>query len=168
MQKLSYLTSAIADKNDGQLLNQALKGIYNRFSTQIFNSGAIAIGTTKQKVKTAAAIYGTVNGVLFSKAITDDAFTLAGTVTNAKFNVYCLYLDVTGAVSAAMGAEGAALVNVKFPPLPENKVMVGFVVINPTGTGNFVGGTTALDDATVVPNAVYVNTIGAFDPTAVI
>ena len=42
------------------------------------------------------------------------------------------------------------------------------MIINPTGTGNFVGNTTALDDVTVVPNAVYVNTIGAFDPTVLI
>jgi hypothetical protein len=43
--------------------------------------------------------------------------------------------------------------------------MIGFVIINPTGTGPFVGGTTALDDATVVPNAVFVNVTGAFDPS---
>jgi hypothetical protein len=36
--------------------------------------------------------------------------------------------------------------------------MIGFVIVNPTGTGDFVGGTTDLDDATVAPNAVYVNT----------
>lgn len=40
------------------------------------------------------------------------------------------------------------------------------MIINPTGTGDFVGGTTALDDATVVPNAVYLNgNIGPFDPS---
>ena len=31
------------------------------------------------------------------------------------------------------------------------EVSIGFVIINPTGSGSFVGGTTALDDATVVP-----------------
>ena len=41
-----------------------------------------------------------------------------------------------------------------------------FVIIHPTGTGDFVGGTTPIDDATKVPNAVYANTQGAFDPTA--
>ncbi len=47
-----------------------------------------------------------------------------------------------------------------FPTVPTNEAVLGFVEINPTGSGNFVGGTTALDDGTVVPNAVYVNTIG--------
>ena len=168
MTKLSHLINALADKRDSLLLEKALRGIYNRFSTLIFNSGALAIGTAKAKVKTAAAVYGFVNGIPFTKAITDDCFTLAGTVTNAKFNVYCLYFNAAGTASAVMGQEGATLAAVKFPPLPEDKVMVGFVVINPTGTGNFVGGTTELDDGTVVPNAVYVNTIGAFDWTATI
>ena len=48
------------------------------------------------------------------------------------------------------------------------KALIGFVVINPTGTGNFVGGTTPLDDATVVPNAAYVNTTEGFDPTVIL
>jgi len=42
--------------------------------------------------------------------------------------------------------------------------MIGFAIINPTGTGNFVGGTTPLDDATVVPNAVYIDTPYPLDP----
>ena len=43
------------------------------------------------------------------------------------------------------------------------------MVISPTGTGNFVGGTTPLDDATVVPNAAYVNLVAAsFDPTVIL
>lgn len=168
MQNLNFLTGAISDKNDGNLIYQMLKGVYNRLSTQIFNSGGLAIGGTAQKVKIAAAINYCINGKVLVKAITDNAFTLAGTVTNAAFNVFCLYLDAAGTASAVMGQEGATLSAVKFPPLPANKVMVGYVIINPTGTGDFVGGTTALSDATVAPNTVYVNTVGAFDLTATI
>jgi hypothetical protein len=60
------------------------------------------------------------------------------------------------------------LAAVKFPAIQVNKALIGFVIINPTGTGNFVGGTTALDDGTVIPGALYVNTVGAFDPSALI
>ena len=60
-----------------------------------------------------------------------------------------------------MGVEGATRAAVVFPTVPTNEAVAGFVEINPTGTGNFVGGTTVLDDATVVPNASYVNIIGA-------
>ena len=64
-----------------------------------------------------------------------------------------------------MGTEGATLVAAIPPPIPDGKTVIGYVTINPTGTGNFVGGTTNLDAATEVPNAVFVNTLGPFDPT---
>jgi hypothetical protein len=63
-----------------------------------------------------------------------------------------------------MGTAGATIGAVVFPTIPANRAVVGFVIINPTGTGNFVGNTTALSDGTVVPNAVYVNTVGTFNP----
>ncbi len=87
---------------------------------------------------------------------------LSGTVTNAKYNAYSFFLDAAGTYTSAMGTEAATLGNIVFAPVPANKVQVGYVVINPTGTGDFVGGTTALDDATVVPNAAYTNTYGTY------
>ncbi len=47
-----------------------------------------------------------------------------------------------------------------FPTIPAGRAVLGFIIVNPTGTGNFVGGTTALDDATVAPGTVYVDTPG--------
>ena len=64
-----------------------------------------------------------------------------------------------------MGSGASTLGAVKFPDVPLDKAIVGFIIVNPTGTGDFVGNTTALDDATAVPNTVYVSPIGAFDPT---
>lgn len=66
-------------------------------------------------------------------------------------------------VKTYVGTEGASLGAVAFPAVADSEV-VGVVIINPTGTGNFVGGTTPPDDSTVVPNAVYVNTVGEFFP----
>ena len=88
---------------------------------------------------------------------------LSGTVSNAAFNVFVFTVDSGGTLATYMGVEGAALINVVFPTIPIDEVVIGFVIINPTGTGDFVGGTTALDDGTVVPNAVYVNTVVPFD-----
>jgi hypothetical protein len=56
------------------------------------------------------------------------------------------------------------LAAVVWPATVAGKTVVSYTIINPTGTGNFVGGTTALDDGTVVPNAVYVPVVGPFDP----
>lgn len=132
--------------------------IQSEFTDTIFTSTAIAIGTTTTKVKTATATRFFINDVYGLLAATDDFWTLSGTVTNAKFNVFVLYITSAGVAGSIMGTEGATRATVVMPAVPANCAIVGFVEINPTGTGNFVGGTTALTDATVVPNAVYVNT----------
>ncbi len=127
-------------------------------------SGALAIhGSASALAKTAATIYGLVDGVPFSKAAADCA-ALVGTITNAKFNVFVFTVNAAGTFKTYMGTEAATFAAVTFPTVADGEVVVGYVIVNPTGTGNFVGGTTALDDATVVPNAVYVNTVGMFAP----
>lgn len=155
---------------DQKSLAPVLAAFGNIDNTQCLTSAGLAIKAGGGVlVKTGASItYLIASGVLRSIAAATDQAALVGTVTAAKFNVYCFYLDSAGVGTSAMGTEGAALANVVFPPLPVGKALIGFVIINPTGTGNFVGGTTALDDATVVPNAVYVNVIGAFDQSIVL
>lgn len=138
---------------------------------QLLASGALAInGAGNTAAKIGSLIYAcalTAAGVptLLTKAANTVMAALAGTVTNAKFNVYCFFVDSAGTLTTLMGTEGASLATIVFPTFPDDKACIGFVIINPTGTGPFVGGTTTLDDATVVPNAVYVNTVGSFKPT---
>ena len=119
-------------------------------------------------VKTgASAYYGIAGGTLVTKGAATDMAALVGTVTNAKFNVFVYYIDSAGNLTSAMGTEGATLAAVVFPLTPEGKAAIGFTIIHPTGTGNFVGGTTALDDATVAPNAAYINLVAPFNPNRV-
>ena len=132
----------------------------------ILNAAGLAIGIgSKAKVLIANTIYGLIDGVLVKKTTAEIA--LSGTVTNAKFNVYVLTINSSGAVTATMGTEGATIGDVVYPTIPDDEAVIGFVIVNPTGTGNFVGGTTDLDDATVVPNAVYVDTPGRANQNAV-
>jgi len=144
--------------------------IADRLSTQTFTSAGLVIKAGGSAiVKTGSSVtYALVKGKLVSKAGSTDMAALVGTVTNAKFNVFAFFMDGSGTLTTAMGVEGATLAAVVFPPIPVGKACIGFVIINPTGTGDFVGGTTPLDDVTVVPNAAYINTIGAFDPTVVL
>jgi hypothetical protein len=131
----------------------------------LMNTGALAIKVgTSALAKTVNTVYFLVDGHLYSKAAADMA-ALAGTVTNAKFNVFVFSVDDGGTLTTQMGTEAATLGGVTFPAVAgEGSVVIGFVIINPTGTGNFTGGTTALDDGTVVPNAVYLNAVGEFFP----
>lgn len=145
------------------------QGIIKRFNASsdnvLLNSGALAIKTASSAiVKTASAVYAMVNDVLVTKAASDMA-ALVGTVINATFNVFVFHMTSGGVLATSMGTAGATLGAVKMPAIPLDSVVLGMVVVNPTGTGNFVGGTTALDDVTVVPNAAYINTVGAFKPT---
>ena len=156
----------VNDPSSREAIQKIVNPIADRLSSILFSSGGLAIKTGGSALaKTGSAFYAIAQGTPVTKTANTDCAALSGTVTNAKFNVYCFYIDNAGTLTSAMGTEGAAFTNVVFPPMPVGKAMYGFVVINPTGTGNFVGGTTPLDDATVVPNAVYVNTVGPFDPT---
>lgn len=170
LNSITQFLAGMASVADKKAVLSSVKPLADRYISQSLSSAGLAIKAGGSAiVKTgAAAYYGIANGILVTKGAATDMAALSGTVTNAKFNIYCFYIDSAGTLTSAMGTEGATLAAVKFPQTPEGKAMLGFVVINPTGTGNFVGGTTALDDATVVPNAAYVNTIGAFDPTVLI
>lgn len=131
------------------------------------NSAGLAIsgGSADPGVATGGSTtYLTVAGTLRSIGAATNLPALVGTVVNATFNVFCFFLDAAGNPSVAMGTAGATLDAVVFPAFPTGQALIGFVIINPTGTGNFVGGTTDLDDATVVPNAVFVNPTAPFKP----
>lgn len=168
--RISQWLAGLAVGRDAQNLLQVLNPIGDRLSSQSIATAGLAIKTGGSAiVKTgAAAYYGVANGVLVTKAAATDMPALVGTVANATFNAFAFFVDAAGTVTVALGTAGATLAAMKLPPIPVQKAMLGFVIINPTGTGDFTGGTTALDDATVVPNAVYVNTNGAFDPTVLL
>lgn len=140
-----------------QLYNLVWK-IQDALANFCMSSGGLTIKTgSSALVKTATAVKYLIDGALYTVAAGDMA-ALSGTVTADKFNVFCFYVDADGDVTTQMGTEGASLAAVVFPTQVAGTAMIGYVIINPTGTGDFVGGTTALDDATVVPNAFYVNT----------
>lgn len=135
------------------------------------SSGALAIhgaSSTLAKVATALRYLGTagVGGApVFGLLAAQDLPALVGTVNHGAFGgwVFTVSDDGTGVQTLhsraiTPGATRAAMV---FPAVPTNEAVLGFVEIAPSGTGNFVGGTTNLDDGTVVPNAVYVNTVGS-------
>lgn len=135
---------------------EAIQANFARAS-KVLNSAGLAIGTTsKKKVKIVNTVcYLTAAGALATKASAE--VTLAGTVVADKFNCWLLSMDDEGKVTATAGTDAATLAALAIPTVPTGEMPLGLLLVNPTGTGNFVGGTTDLDDATVVPNAVYVS-----------
>jgi hypothetical protein len=156
-------TRSIKFPNTFTELEALLDRLQRPLSCMVLNSAGLAIGTSaKPDVKIANTTYALVEGVLVKKTTAE--IDLSGTVTNAKFNVYVLSINSAGTVTAQMGTEASTIGGVIFPTVASGQAVIGFVIVNPTGTGNFVGNTTDLDDATVIPNAVYVNTPFAFLP----
>jgi len=166
---VTRLLNGVPDVTMRRNLQLILNAIADRYSSQTLSSAGLVISATTTRAKIGAAdTYALANAVLVRIAANTDMAVLVGSVTNARFNVYCFYVDSAGVLTSQMGTEGTTLATVVMPTVPVGKAQIGFVVINPTGTGPFVGGTTPLGDATVVPNAAYVNTIGPFDQTVLL
>lgn len=158
------ITTSVGGLADGGVRSALLK-VQSNLTDMLLSTGGLAIKAGGGVlVKAATLCKAFVNGVLVSIAANTDMAALAGTVVNATFNVFVFYINSAGTPVTAMGTAGATLGAVVFPTIPADSAVVGFIIVNPTGTGNFVGGTTALDDATVVPNVVYVNTPFPFNP----
>ena len=160
--------SGLASQRDAAAVTPLFESIGNALSTQpLRTAGLVVTATAGKKVPKigSAAYYGSVKGRIVTIAAGTDMPALAGTVAADAFNVYCFFIDSASTVTSAMGTAGASLGLVKFPAFPLDKALVGFIIVNPTGTGDFVGDTSDLEDATIVPNTVYVSPVGAFDPT---
>jgi len=136
-------------------LSTLLDKLQRNLLNKILAKGTLAIhGASSPLVKTTTTAYLLVDGVMVKLAAAD-LTALVGTVVNGTFNVFVFTVNASGTVKVYMGTAGATLAGVVFPTTLDGESVLGFVLVNPTGTGNFVGGTTNLDDATVVPNAVY-------------
>lgn len=169
MEILSQQANAIPDRATSIAFRKVMEPFYGRMRSMGFSSAGLVISSTTTKVKTGASDwYGIAAGKLQKVTAGTDMPALVGTVTNGKFNAFVFFIDKAGTVYSQMMNEGATLNAVTFKSGDDDMAVLGFVIINPTGTGNFVGGTTPLGDGTVVPNAVYINTLSAFEPTATI
>lgn len=138
-----------------------LEGAKKALLAQCFIHGAIAIATLLPQIQTVAASEYCVGGIMYDLAATDNFWDLTGfNVTNAMYNLCLLCVDNLGAMQIGIGTEAAALANVVLPDTPANSCVIAMVEVNPTGVGNFVGGTSDLNDAGIVPNAVYTDLAG--------
>ena len=125
-------------------------------------AGLVIAGTTKTDIKTANAIDYAINGLLYSKAATDN---IPVTAADAQaVSTSCLYLvciDADGTVSTVKGVEeltadvtsGKAALT--WPQPPSNDVVViGAVRVDTSDSVPFIAGTTALD-ATGITDTYY-------------
>lgn len=160
----------IADRAGKAALYRLLKPMKERYRSCAHSSAGLVIKAgASALVKTGASVFHyQAKGKNGRIAAATDMPALSGTVTNGKHNVFVFTVDSAGTTYSQMGTEGATEAAVKWPTLNQERAIIGYIKVNPTGTGDFVGGTTQLDNATVVPNVAYVSPTGMFDPTALI
>lgn len=137
--RLKYLADLAND------LAELRKGLLNI----ALSDAGIAIGTTPQKVKTAATFLYKIDGVFYSLSATDDFWTLSGTtIPDGYYQKYLLLVDSAGAASILEGQYADTAAGVKLPALPDSKCVVGILTVA-TAAATFVPGTTSLAAATV-------------------
>lgn len=169
MEKLNQRINQFSNKSDARNLVLVLEKIYKRLGNVALTTPNLTVATTTTKIKSQADYYGFVGGVLVKKATTDNLITLttSANTTNALFNVVVFTIDSSGTITNRYGTQGATLAAITWPTLPSDEALFGILLLNPTGTGNFVGGTTAVNDGTVVPNAVYISPLSASSFSAI-
>lgn len=151
----------IAAEKDRRSIKSILDPLADRYSSLALNTAGLVIksGSSPLAKTGSADCYAIAKGVLVKVAASTDMPALTGlNIAAGKTNVYCFFIDSAAVVTVAMGTEGAALGNVVFPQFPENKALLGFLIV--PAVSAFTGGTTALD----VPSTVYINTPSGFDP----
>ena len=167
IQKIADLLQNVPGQMGREALRLILGAVGGPLRNQMQVTAGLVIKTSSSALaKTgASACYGFANGKPFTIAAGTDMPALSGTVTNEMYNVYVFSQDEYGNRYSAMGKEAATLAGVKFPELPANRAVIGYIFVHPSASPdfNFVGGTTALD--VTGGNVVYVSPIGAFDPT---
>jgi hypothetical protein len=167
---LTRYLEAVKDYTSQWNLRKILEPIFDRESSLALNTAGLAIkgaSASPTVASGAADCYLLANGVLQKITAATDMPALVGTVLTATFNVFCFFIDSAGTKTVAMGTAGSTLAKLAFPQFPQKKALIGFVIIAPTGSGSFVGGSTNLDDGGVIPGAVFINGIG-FDPYCLI
>lgn len=140
----------------GELANAV--GVYGL--SRALTAAAVARGTTATKAKTVSTLQYSVGGAQFSKAATDDFWTLSGTtVAVSSFQKYLLLIDTAGAASiqeAVQNTVSAAtvvwtnisLVSAWAPfiaTVGTTKAVAAVLTIATDSTHTFIPGTTALN-----------------------
>lgn len=154
-----------------------------------FASGALGNGTTAGTIKTTAIVPFTVDGIFYTKAITDNIpFTLAltpsyGVVVNGSFTggpftvgavsgstrLYGVYMDKAGVVSYLPGPlidtavilSPGSTAGLQFPANRKGRVCIGMVRIAATAGTSFIPGVTALNAAGITTTYLNLSAIPA-------
>lgn len=138
----------------------ALRALEN---TATLTKAGLAINAAASPlVKTTAPLAAVVAGAPVRKAAGTAMPALAGALATAKSALWAFYIDGLGNLTVSAKTADAATHDAAvalLPTPPAGVSMIGFVVVDNATGANFVGGTTALDAASLT--VTYYDTIGS-------
>ncbi len=172
LQPINRWAKTIADTAIAYALYQLLKPMTERYRTLCLSGPAPVIkagGSVLAKTGATVTHY-MIKGKSGQILAGVDLPAFVGTVTADMFNVFVYTVNSAGTTALTMGTEAATEAAVKWPSINPEHAILAFIKVNPTGTGPFIGGSTALDSATVfttpAADLLYVSCVGMSFPTA--
>lgn len=129
----------VTEASQRQDMQDVLNGLLNRS----FMKGGLAEGTNAATIKTVAAVDYCINGLMYSKAITDNIAITAGSVQ--AISTFCKYLvsiDAAGTVTTTAGNVAASAALALVPDLPASSAPLGYFQIATDGVTTYTPGTT--------------------------
>lgn len=130
---------------------QKMRDLLLRMLNISFTKAGLAVGGTSTKIKIAVATMFCINGLAYTKAITDNIVITAGTEQAlATFCKYLVSLNASGTVTTTQGNVAATAALALVPALPDDNAPVGYFQVETGGAITFTAGTTDLaGDVTV-------------------
>jgi len=125
--------------------------------------GNLAISATAEKFKTTQAMAYALNGVLRTKAATDNlVFTAAHVITASKFGIIALQIDAAGNVStkvpsATQAYNDAPTALAALPAADAGKVRIGYIAIA-AGVADWTANTDDLTNGSDLTTAAFTDT----------
>lgn len=129
-----------------------------------FGNAVLAEGTNATTIKTTAAVDYMINGLMYSKAATDNiAFTATASQADLTTCLYLVTINAAGTVTVTKGEEvtTATAQFVPWPTVPSDSAVLGAIKVATSGAV-FVGGTTDLGAGTVTDTYYNLCTIPAY------
>lgn len=150
------VTQSAANAASGSLA-EVQAAISNQLASGVLEDPGLRIkgGSASALAQAQNAFRAIAGGSLSEQTANTDMPALSGTVANGEHGFWFFTVDSSGSLSTLTLATAANLGDITMPDFPDDEAIVGAVYVNPTGTGDFEGGTDDLDDGTVTPNAVF-------------
>jgi hypothetical protein len=144
------------------MLLDDLTALRAKLNTNMLTKPGLAIKTGGSTLaKAATACVALVAGAPVYIAANTDMSALAGTLATANSAAWAFYVDSAGVITTSTKTADVAthaLAVAALPAPPSGKAMIGFIVVSNATGSNFVGGTTALDAASLT--VTYYDAVG--------